>query len=140
MKTAYRLYVGWYLKVMVFGMLGVFSMVGVGILLPGALDGPPLMFGLFWLGVLSFMWYQVLTMPHRIEVDDGGLVTFVSILKRVEVPSGGIQSIQPRTGQFGFLVVHHQSGKINLLSQFDEFHVFLTDLKTRNPSVQLRGC
>lgn len=141
MKSTYRLYVGWFLKVMLFGLLGFFTIIGVGLLFPGGwVSGPPPLFGVFWLGMIGFMWYQVLTTPHQIELDERGLVTFVSILKRVEVNSGNIESIRPQMGQLGFLVVRHQGGRLRLLSQFDDFHVFLTELRALNPRVQLRGC
>lgn len=66
-------------------------------LIPGSpLDDPelPYLFRLFWLALAVFLWYRILVLPHRIEVNGVGRVTFVSVLRRVltglEARSSGV--------------------------------------------------
>ena len=45
------------------------------------------------------------------------------------------------SGQFfGFLVVRTKNKKIKILNQFDGFHDFILNLKSKNPLIELRGC
>lgn len=140
----YPLYVSTYIKLMVFGVLGLFTVIGVLAALGPAIgfgdDTPQWLFGTFWLAVVGWLWYVILTIPHRITVQADDQIEFVSILRRKRLLPLEIKSIKPEASQFGFLVVKTNRGKVRLLNQFDGFHEFLTNLKTKNPSVELRGC
>ncbi len=140
----YRLYLSLYLKVMIFGALGLFTVGGLlvtsGVFLPSESNGPPRLVGIFLLGISGWFWYWVLSIPRRIVVSESGQIEFVSLLRRRRTVPLEIESITPEPTQFGFLVVKTSRGKIRILNQFDEFHEFLADLKARNPSVTLRGC
>ena len=140
----YKLYLSPMLKLMIFGMLGLFTIVGLllvsGVFLSSEGNGPPRLFGILWFGMVGWNWYWILSFPHKITISETGEITFVSLLRRRSVSGAEIESIKPDRGQFGFLVVRTANCKIRLLNQFDGFHDFIINLKTMNPSVELRGC
>jgi hypothetical protein len=141
MNREYRLYLSPAQKVILALPLLAFLVVTSLVFVPSALSGEiPLPAAVLFLGIMAYAAYYFLSMPHRIEVDEAGRVTFVSLFRRVRVSASEIRVIRPRATQLGFLVVEHAGGRINLLPQFDDFHVFLTDLRARNPRVELRGC
>lgn len=125
-------------------LLGIFLIVGLLLAVSAFWDGKDPWAGR--LGVLAFLavaiWnaYWVLSLPQRISVSETGQIEFRSPLRRRTVTSGEVVSIRPDGGQFGFLTVRTARRKIRLLNQFDGFHDFLTELKARNPAVELRGC
>lgn len=139
----YKLYLSFMLPLMIFGILGLFTIMGL-LLVSGVLisegNGPPRLFGVFWLGMVGWNWYWILSLPHKINFSDRGEITFVSLLRRRTVSGTEIESIKPYQGQFGFLLVRTAHCKIRLLNQFDGFHDFIVNLKAINPSVELRGC
>jgi hypothetical protein len=141
---SYTLYLSFMLKLMIFGTLGLFTVVGLlmvsGIFLSAGGNGPPRLFGIFWLGMVGWNWYWILSFPHTIAVSETGVITFISLLRRRSVSGIEIESIKPERGQFGFLVIRTAHRKIKLLNQFDGFHEFIVNLKTMNPTVELRGC
>jgi len=151
MTKTYRLYLLRSQKVFIFGapsafLCGWLLVTGIviwqGGLLPKGDDAPPTIFLiLFGLVVVCLMWYAVLPYPYRIEVQENGGITFVSLINRRHVTPSEIESIQPDPrSQFGFLVIKYSRGKIRILNQFDNFHEFILYLKTSNPSIKLRGC
>jgi len=97
-----------------------------------------LAFTLFMLVVLSWTLISTLRIPHLIEWHDDNTICFVSRLRTVRLKPENIVSIKP--DQFGRLKVKHARGKIELLSQFDNFHDFIARLKAVNTSVEVRGC
>jgi len=140
----YSLYMSIYLKLVLFGTLGLFTVIGLLAALGPAIafwdDDPQWLFGIFWLAILCWLWYVILSIPHRITVHADDQIEFVSILRRKQFLPLEIKSIKPEASQFGFLAVKTNRGKVRLLNQFDGFHEFLTNLKAKNPSVELRGC
>jgi len=140
----YSLYMSIYLKLVLFGTLGLFTVIGLLAALGPAIgfgdDVRQWLFGTFWLAIVGWLWYMVLSIPHTITVQADDQIEFVSVLRRKQFLPLEIKSIKPEASQFGFLVVHTNRGKIRLLNQFDGFHEFLTNLKGKNPSVELRGC
>jgi hypothetical protein len=98
---------------MVFGMLGLFTILGLllvsGLFISGG-NGPPRFFGIFWLGIVAWNWYWILSLPHKITISDTGEITFTSLLRRRTVSGAEIESIKPDRGQFGFLVVRTGHG------------------------------
>jgi hypothetical protein len=104
-------------------------------------QGPPWFMGVFFLAVAGINGYiYVLRVPYRIDVTDDGQVEFISMVRTKRVAVREIRSITPYAGQFGFLSIMTDQGKIRIVNQFDGFHEFLAWLKTKNPSVELRGC
>ena len=61
------------LKLIIFGMLGLFTIVGLllvsGVFLPAEGDGPQRFFGMLWLGMVGWNWYWILSFPHKITVN-----------------------------------------------------------------------
>ncbi len=98
------------------------------------------MFGVLLLGISGWIWYWILSIPHKIAVYENGQIEFVSFLRSKRIAPLEIELIKPEATQFGFLIVKTSRGKIRLLNQFDGFHDFIAYLKAHNPSVQLRGC
>lgn len=141
---SYHLYVPRHAKILIFGMLGVFTIIGLlflsGVLQSPKGDGPPRAVGIFWFCIVGWYWFWVLSMPHTIAVSESGSVEFISVIRRRRTTLREIESIKPYSSQFGFLIVKTGSGKIRILNQFDEFHDFVLRLKTANPGVELRGC
>ena len=140
----YHLYVQRHLKVFIFGILTLFTVSGFlmisGVLQSSNGNGPPRLVGLFWLIMVSWYWYWVLTIPHTIMVSESGRVAFNSVIRKRLTTMREINSIKPYGNQFGFLQIKTNTGKIRLLNQFDGFHDFLLNLKTANPTVEIRGC
>jgi hypothetical protein len=144
MRT-YNLYVQRSLKVVIVAVLIILLLIALllfsGVLKDRRGEGPPWFVGVFFLAVAGFNgYYWVLLIPHTIEVVDDGYVEFVSLVRKKRVATRDIRSIVPYAGQFGFLTIRTDHGKVLLLNQFDGFHEFLSWLKMNNPSVELRGC
>lgn len=145
-RKIFPLYVGFFMKAMVFGMLGLFTLLGVYMLaVPSSVEGGEevlgvVPFAVFWLIVIGVFWHMVLSLPHRIEMTPSGEITFVGALRTRKVDALEIESVTPQRSQFGFLKLKHSNGSILLLNQFDGFHEFLTVLRRLNPNVHLRGC
>ncbi len=140
----YDLYLSRTTKVLVVVLLGIFVVVGLVLAVNAFSDGKDpwsaRVGGLLFLAVVAWNAYWVLSLPQRISVSETGEIEFRSPLRRRTVTSGEVVSIRPDGGQFGFLTVRTARGKIRLLNQFDGFHDSLTELKARNPAVEIRGC
>jgi hypothetical protein len=140
----YQLYLPRVLKVVVFGVLTFFVVMGI-MFLTGSFPStkgppPPRFIGFIWLAILAWNGYWVFSIPQRILVSETGTMEFQSVLRRWVVTPVEIESIKPQNSHVGFLTVRTARGKIRLLNQFDDFHEFLWNLKQMNPSVELRGC
>jgi hypothetical protein len=96
--------------------------------------------GIFWLGMLSWVWYWILSIPYKIQVHETTEIEFIGLIRRRRIKAMEIQSIKAERSQFGFLVIRHTGGKIKILNQFDGFHEFIADVKGNNPLIELRGC
>ena len=130
-------------KISVFAPIGVFTLVGfllVSGLLQNAKGEPPQFIGIFFLAVVAWFWYFVLSIPNKIIVHDNIEIEFVSLIRKKRVSLTDIESIKPQASQFGFLLIKTSHGKIRILNQFDGFHEFISNLKANNPTIQLRGC
>lgn len=94
-----HLYIQRHLKILSFGMLALFTIIGL-LMLTGLLQsakgtGPPRVYGIFWLGIISWYWYWILSMPHTIVVAESGQVEVVSVIRRRQTTLREIQSIRP---------------------------------------------
>lgn len=142
MMRTYPLHVDTFTKILILGGLALFTIVGFGLLVVAfgnTGDAPPWPFAVFWFFLVCMLWYQVLSLPHRIEVSEEG-ITFISILRRRRVRAAYVESLKPDRGQFGFFVLRHSAGRVRLLAQFDGFHEFVGNLKAANPTIEIRGC
>jgi cytochrome c biogenesis protein CcdA len=145
MKT-YELYLSLFFKIFVFGIFGLLIIVGIVIIVTGIFfftenNVSLLIMGIFMTIIAggNFLW--IFSFPHRIAVSDTGEITFISLLRRRQTNIAEIESIKPDPSQFfGFLVIRTQNKKIKILNQFDGFHDFILNLKSKKPSIELRGC
>ncbi len=136
----YHLYLSSAMKIMIFGMLSIFLIVGV-LIVSGILGNePPKLVGLLLLGIAGWNWYWVLSFPHKIFVSDSGKIEFISVMRKKQLTSQQIKSIKPALTQIGFLVIRTSLGKIRIVNQFDGFHEFIFNLKNSNPSIEIHGC
>jgi len=141
----YTLYIQRSLKILTVAVLVILVLVSLLLFSELLTDkrgqGPPWFMGVFFLVVAGFNGYfYVLRVPHRIDVTEDGHIEFVSLVRRKRLAAREIRSIAPDAGQFGFLTIKTDQGKIRIFNQFDGFHEFIAWLKTNNPSVLLRGC
>lgn len=140
---AYKLYIQPRLKVALALGFIAFAGIGVALLLPSIIrdsQAPPLLVGVMFLVILLFSLWWILSLPSRITLAADGTVEFISRWRQWTVRAEEIRSLKPEGSHLGFLVVRTDRGKIRILAQFDGFHDFLTRLKARHPTVELRGC
>ncbi len=128
-------------KLLIFGLLGLFLLVGVWIILESLRTARSLIWvGLLWLVVVGYVAYTYLALPYTILWQDDGMIGFKSVLRTFIVAPNQIRSIVPESWPIGFLIVKTQRGKLRLPNQFNDFHEFLARLEAANPGVELRGC
>ena len=122
-RKEFPLYLPMSSKLLVFGMLSIFTAVGIvfvsGLLTAFSRGAPPRVFGLIWLCIVVFNWYYALSIPHRILITQTGEIVFRSLLGRRSAMPSEIRSISPQGSRFGFLIVRTSQGKIRILNQFD---------------------
>ena len=135
----YELYMPGLIKMwlVLFAIFSVCMPIGL-LVLP--FDGPPLAVKLFFPAILAFAWYRILVFPHRIVIHSDQRIEFVGILQRRTVQTSKILSVRSHRSQFGFLVLQHTSGKIQILNQFTGFHKLLSELEAANPGIEFLGC
>ena len=142
----YELYLSLTFKIYVYGMLGLFIVVGTIVVateisLLSEDNGTPLLFAIIIIILIGWIFYYICSFPHRITVSETGEITFISLLRQRRTSIAEIESIKPDPSQFfGFLVIRTQNKKIKILNQFDNFHEFIFNLKSKKPSIELRGC
>ena len=129
-------------KIMVPGILALFTLVGLIIPFaePSQGSAPPAIFAVFWFGFLAFAWYQVLSLPQAIVHHPDDNLEFRSMTRKRVVPIRDLKVIEPVPNQFGFFRFRHSNGKVVALIHFDGFHELLAEIKAKNPEVQLLGC
>lgn len=97
------------------------------------------LFLLMFVAMAGWITVAMFKMPHRIEEQDDGTYVLVSPLKRYAIRAEDIESIRPVPNQIGILRLDYRGGRVTLLNQFDGFHEFIASLKSKNPSVELKG-
>lgn len=140
--TTYRLCLATSTKVMVLGILGFMTVMGLAIPFASATSGsaPPALFAVVWFGALGLCWYQVLSVPQAIVHHFDDRLEFKAPIRTRSLSIAELRSIEPVPNQFGMLRFSHANGKINILNQFDGFHELIAVIKAKNPNVQIRGC
>jgi hypothetical protein len=120
-------------------MLGIGLLSGIFLLVK---FGPvfPVVMSAIWVLVTLVISSQYLRLPHTIEWSSEGTITFRSYLGDTTTSPSEIVSIEPNPNAIGTLRIRYGKKKLNLLSQFDDFHEFLHRLKAENPAVEFRGC
>jgi len=103
-------------------------------------NGPPTVAFLVMLVVALFTAYMWLRIPFEITVRDDNIMEFRSVLRRVTISPVEIKSVRAKRYALGFIDVRHSGGTVNLLSQMDGFHEFVSTLKSLNPSIEIKGC
>ena len=105
-------------------------------------QGPPLF--LLLLLVLSggpfivWHWWLLLTLAYRIVVHDDGTVEWVALARRVRTLPEDIREIKPHSR--GVFHVFHRSGRVKFLNLITGVHEVIAHIRSRNPSVVLKGC
>jgi len=109
----------------VFGIMGVMSAVGVGLLVSaarGLSDGPPIIVVMLWCAALAWNWIVLLGIPYQIRMESADRLSFVSLARTTTLAPSEILSLKPLGMGGGFYVLRHNGGRIWLLVQFTGFH------------------
>ena len=125
-------------RLMVFIFLGLFTFaVPFLILIP---DGPRFA-AMPTALVVAWYWWFVLTLPYRVVIQDDGSVEWAALARKVRMLPEDIREISPdRSGNIGFFKVKHAGGKVRFINQITGFHEVILHIKSRNPTVILKGC
>jgi hypothetical protein len=141
----YRLHFPLLQRVIVFGTMGIMSLVGVGLIVAAALDhvgGMPVPFLLLWLGALGWNWYVLVGIPYEIHFESSDRVSFKALARTATLNASEIQSIKLFGGGFGsgpLFILRHDGGKIRLVAQFTGFHEIISRLKTAHSDIEVIG-
>lgn len=133
-------------KIIVFGMLGLLIAIGIlfivtDLYLLSDATSPGWFFGLLIILIAGMNSYWIFSFPHRIIVLDTDEIIFEGLLRQRRTFIRDIESIKADPSQFfGFLVIKTKNDKIMILNQFNGFHDFVANLKSKKPSIELRGC
>ena len=137
----YRLRITVTTAVLNYGLPAFFVLVTIGLLVvrPEGMTKSPYVIAA-WIAAGTWLAWTTLRLPTLILFSPDGMIEFAGLIGRRRIPADSVISIRPGGNREGMLVLNHQHGKIYLLSQFDGFHDFLTELKRLNPLVELQGC
>ena len=145
LTNVYQLHFPLLQRIIVFGTMGIMSVVGVGLILAATLNrlgGMPVPFLLFWLGALGWNWYVLLGIPYEIRFESAERISFKALARTVTLNASEIRSIKLYGGGFGngpLLILRHDGGKIRLVAQFTGFHEVVSRLKTAHPRIEVVG-
>jgi hypothetical protein len=137
MKT-YNLQISPLLRIMPFVMLGVFT-CGVPVLILMT-NGPAfLLLPLF--AVVAWNWWVLFRIAYRVVIQDDGGIEWLALARRVKLLPEDVREISPdRTGTIGFFTVTYVGGKVRFINQITGFHEVILYIKSRNPTVVIKGC
>jgi len=115
---------------------------------PGSQFQPPPFFPLFplaiFLVVAVFVCWSIASTPYRITATTGQAVEFKSLLGVRTVRVSEMRSIEPHAlrvqANISGYALRHGNGKIVFPGQFTGLHVLLSELKSANPALEIRGC
>ncbi len=90
-----------------------------------------------------FAWYWILTLAHEVIIEDNGLITFRSQIRRTTISISDIQRIRvffPNfvIGPVAYITVMHKGGRIHV-TRVRGLSKLLDTLKSMNPSIELKG-
>jgi apolipoprotein N-acyltransferase len=130
----------------IFGVFGLafylFVVSGVAVsIAQGQGDGGGRIFFAIWLPAsLAFIGYWLWATPIEIRIEDDRIVVFRSLWRSVPVPVADIESVEGTRWDFSgqYATVRHSSGKVRMLTVYDNFHDFLSTLQRINPAIQIR--
>ncbi|HKE96827.1 MAG TPA: hypothetical protein VKB34_21145 [Povalibacter sp.] len=135
-------------------IFGLFPIVMVVLIYSGSFPHPPAAdakppyfpwfpFGLFWVFAALHAWW-VATLPRRITLTRDQRLELRSWLKVRTVNVSRILRIEPTRGRFGLTGGIYrmlcEDGKIHFIGQFNDQHVLLSQLRSMNGRLELRGC
>lgn len=126
------------LRVMPFIALGLFTF-GVPFLI--LTSGGPISTIIPLFAVMAWNWWVVLTLAYRVVIQDDGTVEWVALARKVRMLPEDVREISPDSmGSIGFFRVIHVGGKVRFINQITGFHEVILHIKSRNPTVILKGC
>lgn len=105
----------------------------------GTQQSPPTLFTLFPIVIFLYVLFHYLKIPYRIILRQDNTLLTISLVAKRQVPVSSIKSIKPESYMGGFYMIKAQK-KIRILTNFDNFHDLIFQLKTLNPDIDLRGC
>ena len=129
-------------RVLVFGVLTLMSIVGLGMIaaaLAGYQNGPPLFVAVLWSTILGWNWHVVLGIPYEIRFESDDQISFVSLVRTETLRVTDLRSIKIYGGGGGIYLLHHRQGKIRVLAQFTGFYEVLSRIKAANPQFETVG-
>jgi hypothetical protein len=117
------------------------ALVTVGVPATLLSAGGPIFLIIPVLAIMGWNWWVLMTLAHRVVVHDDGIVEWVALGRRVRTLPEDVREIRPeRSGQIGFFSVQHSAGKVRFINQITGFHEVLAHIKSRNPTVVIKGC
>jgi hypothetical protein len=94
-----------------------------------------------FLAILLWNWYVLLTMAYRIDIGLDGTLEWVALARTVKMAPEEIREISPdMAGSIGFFSAKTDAAKVRFINQITGFHEVVAHIKSRNPSVVLKGC
>jgi hypothetical protein len=143
--NVYRLHFPLLQRIIVFGTMGIMSLVGVGLIVAATLNrlgGTPVPVLLLWLAAVGWNWFVLLGIPYEIRFESADRVSFKALARTATVNASEIQSIKPYGGGFGsgpLFILRHDGGKIRLVAQFTGFHEVISRIKAAHPGIEVIG-
>ena len=126
------------MRVLPFVVLALMTLAFPAIILG---SGGPIFLVIVVLAIAGWNWWVLMTLAHRIVLHDDGTVEWVALGRRVKVRPEDIREIRPdRSGGIGFFAAKCATGKVRFINQINGFHEVLAHIKSRNPTVVLKGC
>lgn len=124
--------------VTIFGILVLLSpLMELDFFGPG---GPPWTTGIMWLAMLAWVWYAYSRIIFEIKILDDNAIEFRNLFLSITISPKEIQSLKALPVTIGFLRLKHSKGTLHLVNQMDNFHEFVSFIKTSNPNIEIRGC
>jgi len=55
-------------------------------------SGPPPLFGVFWVAIMTYYLVLVFKIPHKITLHGDGLIEFISVIRQLKVQAGDVEA------------------------------------------------
>ena len=125
----------------------ILTLIGSGILyflVPIALssmDYPVLVLLVVWVLALLHYWYYLLNMPYRISCVEEKTLSFISILRRREIPLNEITCLRVSPIYPTYLKICTSRKKnISIINHVNGLHDLVWKIKNINPDLETIGC